>query len=468
MSTAPRYRLAHSLLALAAALALSAACGGPDDSASAGASEEVTDDALFSSCSYTVRGQLEVDHQLSELAAAYGTSPLANVLVKVSGKEKVLGVWGWYASWGEVRTDANGEFELTRSKSCGAHRFKVEVKFQDDALEVRHEHSTSSVIVQAKWYLIHELASGEWTGGTKNVGTKTFDVGSPHDLDLDEARAHADIWVLYKDALAYVDALGSSTDFTGKIAVKYPHNSAVVSDTVEASYANPLTNDVYIFEDHFNTRTLLHELMHVWAYQHSTGEDGLAVELLQNGSTHGIVDESYVAFHEGFAEYAKDELLSGMYGAATKLPFSRQEHVEEGRTTRSLVERADDGWLSVFHTLTLPNIWEYDFLEADSSPGATFVQPTGLRVLRTCSGPSLDFHDVLRSFESSSSGGHASVIDVDEMSLAVYLDRFEDIVGGFDEADEDNYTTYVDPQATTQPDDDYCTPLVAEPFPLGR
>lgn len=443
----------HASLTLASLLAASA-CGGVEDDAPEPVAE--TDGAIGGGCSYTVRGELAVDHQLQELEDAYGTSPLANVLVKVSGKEKVLGVWGWYASWGEVRTDSSGEFELTVSKSCNAHRFKVEVKFQDSELEVRHEHSTSS-LTQAKWYLIHELANGEWKGGTKDVGTKTFAAGGAQELGDDEPRAHADIWVLYKDAIDYIDGLGSSTDFNGLVAVKYPHNSLLVADDIESSYANPLTNDIYIQEDHFNADTLLHELMHVWAYQHSTGEDGMAVELLQNGGTHGLVDESFVAFHEGFAEYAKDELLAGIYGLDPVLPFSREEHFDDGLVTLSLLERHDDGWLSIFRTLTLPKIWDYDFLEGNSSPGSKYVvEDTSLLSQSTCESPEADLHDVLLSFESSSSAGHASVIDDSEMNVADYLDRFEDIVSGFGETDEDRYKSYIDPADDTQPHDDYC------------
>jgi len=46
--------------------------------------------------------------------------------------------------------------------------------------------------------------------------------------------------------------------------------------------------------------------MHQWAYDHSTGEDAMAWQLLKHGTTHQARENTtYVPFHEGFAEWSR-------------------------------------------------------------------------------------------------------------------------------------------------------------------
>ena len=128
------------------------------------------------SCDWTVKGKLAVDHRLDELEDAYGTSALANVQVKVSAKHKVAGVWGTWNDWPIVRTKADGSWSITEDKNCADRRFKVEVKFDDDIVEVRHRTATSST-TKVKWYTILDETSGSHEDGTFNLGTKTFASG---------------------------------------------------------------------------------------------------------------------------------------------------------------------------------------------------------------------------------------------------------------------------------------------------
>ncbi|HFE45332.1 MAG TPA: hypothetical protein ENJ18_07525, partial [Nannocystis exedens] len=177
---------------------------------------------------------------------------------------------------------------MSRTKNCDGRRFKVEVKFADSSLEARHERATSSP-TKVKWYTIVDESSGEHAAGTTNLGTKTFRSGGAFDLNDDEAWSHAEIWFLYKKALAVAASYGADYAFSGQVKVKYPHNSAVVSDSREASYANPTTKVIYIFRskggtnDHFDVNSLLHELGHRWAYDHTSGEACLTEGLLIGG-----------------------------------------------------------------------------------------------------------------------------------------------------------------------------------------
>jgi hypothetical protein len=268
---------------------------------------------------WTVKGKIAVAHQLAELIDKFdGESPLKGIEVKISAKAKVPIIgWGTWNSWGTVRTNSKGEFSISKSKNHDLRRFKIEVKFQDDDLAVRHEHATSS-LTKVKWYTIIEESSKEHKAGTVDFNQRTFKSGGKHDRGDFEARRHADIWVLYQMVIDHVAAMGSDFAFTTQVKVKYPHNG-ITGDAVEAPYANPTTKVIYIVKnsrgDYFNTDTLLHELGHIYAYNHVSGEICLTEGLLMDGSTHGLVDDHCVAFHEGFAQYWSDKLREELFGA---------------------------------------------------------------------------------------------------------------------------------------------------------
>ena len=57
-----------------------------------------------------------------------------------------------------------------------------------------------------------------------------------------------------------------------------------------------------------------HEMGHVWAYNHTSGEICLTETLLLHGDTHGLVDDSCVAFHEGWAEFYANEMERALLG----------------------------------------------------------------------------------------------------------------------------------------------------------
>lgn len=415
-------------------------------------------------CNWTVKGDLKVQHRLTELKQQYGTSALENVEVKVSAKHKVAGVWGTWGSWSTVRTKADGTFSTTESKNCANRRFKVEVKFQDSDLEVRHETATSST-TKVKWYTILEETSGSRSAGTYNIGTKTFMANGAKDLKDDEAWAHADIWFLYKKAIAKAASYGSAYAFTTKIKVKYPHNSWVAGDNVEASYANPTTKVIYIFrsndgkEDHLNVGTLLHEMGHIWAYNHTSGEICLTETLVTKGNTHGLVGDSCVAFHEGWAEYFSDEMTRALLGGDKQLPYARPKLQSMGLTSQSLVQRHDDGWWSVFHTLSTPKLHNYDFNTATS--GRVTLDPTKLM---QCQSPNVTFKQVMSVFNAG--GSYSSKLSRSETTITSFLDRAAARVSGLSSADASTIKALVNPASTVQARDNMCTEVTATPVPI--
>jgi len=415
------------------------------------------------SCAWTVKGSLQVDHRLAELASKFGNSALANVEVKVSAKERVFGVWGTWNAWSTVRTNASGAFVVSNTKNCDGRRFKVEVKFADDDLEVHWEHSTSS-LTKVKWYTVLDEGAGEHAAGTTDLGTRTFASGGAFDLNDDEAWSHADIWVLYKQALATAASFGSASAFSGKVQVKYPHNSDVVSDTREASYANPTTKVIYIFRsndgtrDHFNVPTLLHELGHRWAYDHTTGEVCLTETLLLTGDTHGLVGDACVAFHEGWAEYFADEMKRAIVGGTKALPFGRPR-VNAGisgsaLTSEALLQRHDMGWWSVFHTLSTPQLHKYDFGTATSGTPSSSIAVKSI-VPFGCASPDISFQEVMSVFLAG--GTYTNNLSRGETTIEGFLERAAARLTDLSEANGETIESLVDPASTLQPSSDFCT-----------
>src|SRR5690606_28315330 len=116
-------------------------------------------------------------------------------------------------------------------------------------------------------------------------------------------------------------------------------------------------------KDHFNAPSVAHELMHLWAYQHSKGEMGLAWQLLLHGSTHdGRQNRTWVAFHEAFAEWAGNLLYSEIYDRPATIygdvdahtgttldnravPFSRRFLRERGIRWLADLDHFEYGWI---------------------------------------------------------------------------------------------------------------------------
>lgn len=423
--------------------------------------------SAHASCDWTVKGKLAVEHRLRELKDAYGTSALENVQVKVSAKHKVAGVWGTWNDWPIVRTKADGSFSVTADKNCADRRFKVEVKFDDDIVEVRHHTSTSS-LTKVLWYTILDETGGSHDDGTFDLGTKTFRASGAHDLDDDEAWSHADIWVLYHLAAEKAASYGSAYTFSSKIKVKYPHNSDIAPDSDEASYANPTTKVIYIFRandgspDHFNVGTLLHELGHVWAYNHTSGEICLTESLVTTFNTHGTVGDSCVAFHEGWAEYFANEMTRALFGGTKKLPYGRPELIDRGLSTRSKVEHNDDGWWSVFHTLSTPRLHEYEFGTASSSTPSNHITATAATGIN-CASPDITFKQVMSIFNAGN--GYDKLARADT-TIAKFFERAAARLSNLSDDDSDSIVKLVNPTSTVQPRDEFCSELVPATTPL--
>lgn len=454
------------------------------------------------SCTYTVDGHLTVQHQLPELQSVAGpTSPLVGIKVRVESRARVFGIWGTWLPFDETVTNGDGFFSRSRTTTCGDHQVRVFVKFQDDDLEIYQEHSTALFEPNVLWYQVFQSGTIQ-DGQDQHLDTlidPVFRAGNLFDLGNDEARAHADIWVLYKLALDQLASLGDGLGFTGTVGVKFPHNG-VADDTLEASYANPINRVIYIFPGSASfdelTPTFLHELMHMWAYQHSHGEGGMAWDLIGLGGlsslglidgdgfdTHGFEANTAVAFHEGFAEFGAIQLMRSLFGDVAAraslgldlwLPFNRTAYTEqlgifEGAdlTAFSQLEHFDAGWQSILATLVLANPVRYSFgapsTQIDPSLDATHLVSPRITIAQTCPQTALTFAEILRTFLGASVGSTSDDWDMDDMSWAGFTSRAR-ALGLTSATDVTFYERLMAPLSSSQADALMtCTPLVV-PF----
>ena len=187
--------------------------------------------------------------------------------------------------------------------------------------------------------------------------------------------------------------------------------------------------------------TLVHELGHIWSYQHSITSTNSVVPIFNQTvthcltaglleglkfETHGLVSDRCVAFHEGFAEFYKDHVLYELFGNNHQLcrdsdddgindcqltrpvPYSRA-YLAQGPwpndpptplTDLQFLERHDMGWYSAFHALTDRNrsTHLYGPPTTESDNPDWFVARTESPRCNNRLGPQLTFWDILKSF----------------------------------------------------------------------
>lgn len=455
---------------------------------------------------WTLRGRINVVPQLADVAplATVSTSfgnaaPLAGVKVQVSAKQ--FGADPTWDEWGETTTDADGNFEVRHTKNETKRLFRVRVQFKSDrlriyppndsllkkfvdvasllvpggvltslataaaqeALEQLLEQSTR-VLYDVKWITARQDSDGDKRSGpVVDFGNVNFRAGGSQELGGFTERRHAEIWLVASRGMNLIEGLGDF-GFRGdrSVAFLYPHENPVIGDGIESSYCNPHNDIVYLVRnsqiDHFNVDTILHELVHLWAYQHTSGEEKLATYLLVHGSTHTGRVARWVAWHEAFAEAVSNEITRQLLGTrstvyraftAERRPLSRPYLNGLGIRTLADVDQFEFGWLSAFGLLLCPDVCSLDMTGSgpyatDTTPG---VQPTGFTM---CRAPKFTLGDLLRVVAHAPDGKDGG-LDKTEMTLGLFLRRCVDVVAKFTSTHADAYLKILDPAETRQP-----------------
>ena len=475
---------------------------------------------IKSTVTWTIKGNFNLYYQLPELqyALAKGSPyPLKGIQVRVSAAEQGIGKWN---TWPDVTTASDGSFKVTNEKDQTKRKFRVEFRFHSDELEIRHENSTEELFSKdAKWYTAYET-DDFFDAGTINLGTFIFRENAKLDVGAFEPRRHAEIWIVAKAAIDYFKTFGSayeykSTNYHSKqIKIKYPHDDTKAFGDVTASYSNPLNGVIYLYRnssgsnDHFDVATIYHEMMHIWAYEHNSWPNGGEIDLMfaivsqkYGHDSHGFTNNK-VAFHEGFAEYASDELclalfpksnsvstasssttyVTGIHYHEARLPYNR-DRLNEGVaspgddgsskiTSIDKMQTHDAGWWSYLHILTTLGLEAKTFSRSIISTSTSYAKvfntqtfgctncfigtQYGANQTGSCTlTKQISFKDVLKVFNSNSSAGYSTALGTDDMKLDKFIQRAKAILG-LSTKDADTYIRLADPSGNLQPYDALC------------
>ena len=451
---------------------------------------------------WRIKGTLQLKPQLAEMREKYGdVTPLPGVPIKVSAREKIGFAWGPWNKWGETVTKADGGFVIKKDKDKSARQFKVEVQFKDSELKLYPENDgviatmvekltgwnpvhdyaedaleqlleqTTRLAYDVKWYTVHKTDDGKKHGaGTVDLGTMTFRANGAQDLRLRVARCHAEIWLLVKEVFKFMRGLGDRDLGFFKdakaIAIKYPHSNPLIGDRIESSYANPENYVAHIIKnsrtDDFDVGTLLHELFHLYVYQRTTREKGLAWQLIIHGSTHdGRQKKTWVPAHEACAEWGSNFIYDclfnqkgSIYGGevANLLPFSRAYLRDEvGAKSLPAVEHYEDGWLSFFNTLVAKGLQAYDLNKGDPYVTALVGEKTGLAAGKL----KPEFARVLKVFLPDTRSGtkYGGWLKRSELTFRGFLERMVAVCDDFTDTDRIKVLGVLDPAEHLQYDD---------------
>lgn len=389
-------------------------------------------------CTWTTTGTVRVKENVTEGVVRY--RPLANAHVRVLGS---LLKSGGFVIWGYARTDANGTFRYSTRRTCSKRNIRAQVRLDDGALQVANPSGN-------EWMTVF-TTSGHRGSGTISAGTRTFSQGSGGTLGDTRNVRRAITWYAVKHLMAVLKSQNSWLAFDRKIHVRYPANTLG-----NVSYASGLTMTAYIdvhgSSDAWKMDTLIHEVMHLWNYQHNSGTTNWLDAVLSDGSTHGFQENPNVAFHEGFAAFAKDEVMYHLWGRSKVLPRTRWGFTSAGLTNLDLIEGSDRGVKYALYLLTAEDIYGLRFGTGTSSSRGTVADrvtsPT------TCpSSPDLTFWDVLMAFKARPDRGWSHDWQVGNSSYGIYrfYDRISDISNRFSSADRNMYLALLDPEGSIEP-----------------
>lgn len=414
---------------------------------------------------WTITGKLVVEE--SEVSGAPATRPLAGVEVEVMASN-----FGAYASWGTVRTDSNGSFTLRKEKDQSKRKFKIKARLAGADLEVNTGAlaNPEDFLSPAVTVFEHER---EVEGPTIAIGTRAFRAGGAGELGDLHNRRRAVAWYVVSTLIGALRASNPAFDFDGKIRVIYPAN--VVSGLC---YANGLTRAVYMHAntkgDQWNVQTLLHEVMHLWNYDHNHGTAGWigAVLCPPDFSTHSQAERRPIAFHEGFAEFASWELLRELWGdepdstRVKMLPYTRYALVHDLHLdTVDEVEQNDIGVFRALCVLTARALYARRFGDRDtrlsSNPEPEKVSSAGLDCPEP---PRVTIWDVLQVFLPNPAAGYATAWQVGDNDYGVrrFFERAADVLDNLDGPTKDLMLSLIDPNSVEEPQS-RCTPIRRTP-----
>ncbi len=400
---------------------------------------------------WTVSGTLQVDDFITPNAVldddngdgtAVEARPLAGVRLAVKGSLYDNGPYGTFLAG---VTDAQGHFRIHARKSDQPRKFLVMIELEDATLSVREKNLAESLVV---YQSLRKEAGPRIDLGTLVLagGRNGFPTAS-HQKCL--------TWYIIKRVIHTLAE--NARPFKRKIRVRVP-----VGTMGGAPWARGiLADNAYITPDTFDLVTLLHEVMHLWNYQHNNGISNWLGAVWGDADTAGDQEQPNIAFHEGFAEYAAWELAHLIWGIEKGLPFSRHNlATTKSLTSLDMVERNWRGVQGCLRMLSAENPAE--LLMGINGDGTEYASPTA--DTGGCpTGQLVTFYDILRVFSPAKAAGWTTEWEVGNASFGVrrFFRRASDILDGFSDTASQLMLDALDPAGTGEVRD-RCTELLTD------
>jgi hypothetical protein len=405
--------------------------------------------------------------------------PLKGIEVKVSASNiSSLGPW---TSWGTVHTGSDGNFTLEETNDGDTRFFLVEARLVSHDLEVNEsklDDLASFDLLDENWRTVWK-SDGQMHGPKVQMGTKVFGGTGDFDLGVETYRRQALVYYVIRSVIDRLEREDPWFAFDGKVAAIYPAHC--IGGT---SYTNGLTRMIYLHQanpdDHWHPATVIHELFHMWNYDHNHGTInwlGAVCSLrgpdpvdLDTHNPHG--ENPNVAFAEGCSEWASNAVLHRLWGARLEKPYHRRYVTESlGLSTLEMVEKSDfavasalrlmsydlnDGWWT--HLLGTADTYPDNRVNADGDDTYDHPEETGVAKLGKRDIPAgdnfVDMWDMLRTFRASPADGWKTDLEVGNVDYGIvrFIDRAVDI----HHLGEDVRTMLkrsIDPLATDEPRD---------------
>ena len=405
---------------------------------------------------WKIRGTLKVEDFLIpnttvDVDAPNGSATASRVLAGVKVKVKAaLRQNGPYASWGTDITSPEGYFEITKDKSDKPRKIRILIELNDSDLSVREKNRYETL----------GIYEGRHSGPTVDLGEYVLAGGSGGTVQI-STQWKALTWYVCKCVIDTLREQGSRIAFKRKFRVHVP--TWTLSGI---SWARGLGRDnVYVVQDAFNLVTIIHEIMHIWNYQHNDGLSNWLAAVWGDSDTAGDQENPNIAFHEGFAEYAAWELMHLIWGLPKALPYPRNWHTTRGYTSLARIEKNWHGVKSCLRMMTAANPSELDvgvagdgMLSYASVTGPTTGCPSGQLV---------SFFDLLRVF--SPGRGWKKEWQVGNKSYGVrrFFRRASDILDSFSDGASQLMLDVIDPSGTVQ-SQERCDELAEDIDPHAR
>lgn len=354
--------------------------------------------AARADCTWRIGGKVAVNATEIELGAT--ARALEGVTIQVAATNLS---WGPFTTWDTVESGHDGRFEVVKTKSCAKRRFRVWMKLDSADLQVKNGDG-------GEWVLLRDDGSGTWTlwQSKTELGAWTFAHGAAGALGDRMKVRRATTWYMATRLMDWLESRDPWLGFGRKLHVKYPAN--VLSGVSWAAI-----DTVYIHSDdksdQWNPWTLMHEIMHIWNYDHNSGVTNWLAGVLWDFNTHGHQEEPAIAFHEGFAEFAAEQLLFELFPSTYPQPTTS---APGGFASLDQIQRND---IAVASALTMAQGW---------------LIPTV---------------DMFLCFRGNADRGWPKDLELGGTSkgLLMYLERCRDIMESFTPAEYETLLATIDP-----------------------